>query len=684
MDVLSDSRSFNPESASVAGDDETLNEKFPPPDTSMRSASVEDDRRLVKCNASNARRLLDSFQQILDTPDLNPSFRKRLIVAIQRIATTSGLYPTCYELKDVVAQDEYPVDSGGFADIFKGTYRGKTVCLKTFRLTQATQIDYALKQMSREVLLWGQLEHPNITTIYGVFRFRSRICIVSPWMDNGHICSYLIANPQAPRLLLPNVLVDGAGRARLADFGLSSVTESNIAAWTSQTRGTSKGGTIRWQAPELFNAFGDSHPVNTVESDIYAWGCVLFEIFTGKIPFHHINNDYAVVANVTSGGRPLRPDSLDPVPWLTRDVWALMERCWKESPSERPSIAEITIWLSTKINKEDTRPLAEDGHSPSEFRRHMGNYGQIIDTEFLDQILSPSFNEEPADEKEWVAQDVIESNSVKGNEFFIAAKDLLKEYFHRIDNLFGGKQFAYLIGDIAFHEELKDKLQEYQARKENSLKQLSEISEIWRTGRTHAPQLRTQRKERVKRLAQNLVYKLETFTESATASNEPELSKYWREICEHEANELKGQSYGAELLRAIGHVYVRKAKQFLASKSTRFGIGGLIHSAKNNSRVVNDVILSSGLIYRVGYANVDAEHDESPEEIVRLKKRWFEIGLKSWFHIVKLEIESILRDACDKVLEEKNITPEKARLRAVALQSLGDAFMAVSEDGSPQ
>ncbi|KAG6805955.1 hypothetical protein H0H92_013258, partial [Tricholoma furcatifolium] len=264
----------------------------------------------------------------------------------------------------------------------------------------------------------------------------------------------------------------------------------------------------------------------------------------------------------------------------------------------------------------------------------MGNYGQIIDTEFLDEILSPSSKKEPADENEWFAQDVSESKSVKGNEFFIAAKDLLKEYFQRMDDLFGGKKFAYLIGDIAFHEELKDKLQEYQARKENSLKQLSQLSEIWRTGRTHAPQIRTKRKERVAWLAQNLVYKLETFTESATGSNELELSQYWRETCEHEANELKRQSYGVELLHAIGLVYVRKAKRFLATKSTRFGIGGLIHSAKNNSRVVNDIIISSGLIDRVGYLqiDVDAAREESPEEMVRLKERWFEIGLKSWFH----------------------------------------------------
>ncbi|KAG6863630.1 hypothetical protein C0991_004556, partial [Blastosporella zonata] len=668
---------------------------------------------------------------ILDTPGVNPSFRKRLIVATQRIATKSGLYPTCYELKEVVAEDGDPVDSGGFADIYKGTYRGQVVCLKTFRLSRTTQIDYALRQISKEVLLWGQLEHPNIATIYGIFHFRGRICIVAPWLDNGDIRKYLAANPQASRLRLaldvasgllylhenciihgdlkaPNVLVDDAGRARLADFGISSVTDSNIIAWTSHSRGTSTGGTIRWQAPELFNPIDGDDPTNTLESDIYAWGCVLFEIFTGEIPFHHIRNDYAVMVYVNSGGRPLRPNSLNPVPGMTREVWALMERCWKESPSERPSSAEITRQLSTQVRKEDTRPLAEDGHLPSEFRRQMSDYDQIIDVEFLDRILSPAPEHElvPADENEWIAKDVMESKSVKGNEFRMTVEDLLKEYFHQIDGLFGGKRFASIIGDIALNQEIQDKLLENQAKQEtkdevhvlrinstqgsetlpkegddqSKSKAPKTIAEAWRDGRQKSAGAGATRKERVEELAKTLVHKLEMFTESATASNEVELSQYWLEICEHDANELKGESYGVELLRTIGFVYVAKAKQFLATKKTRFGVGGLLHSVKGNYRAVTENVSMVGTIYRLSSAEIDIRWADSeglsPEEVDKLKERWSERGLYSWFKQVRLEIESVLRETCDRVLEEKNTTPEKARLRAVALEILGDAFMA--------
>lgn len=47
----------------------------------------------------------------------------------------------------------------------------------------------------------------------------------------------------------------------------------------------------------------------------------------------------------------------------------------------------------------------------------------------------------------------------------------------------------------------------------------------------------------------------------------------------------------------------------------------------------------------------------------------------------KLEVESVLRETCDRVLEDPSLSRPKAQLRAVALQILGDAYMAVQKDG---
>lgn len=75
-----------------------------------------------------------------------------------------------------------------------------------------------------------------------------------------------------------NILVHNSGRALLADFGLSAVTDPQILKWTSQSSAASKGGTTRWQAPELFDMDTDETVNNSKASDVYALGCVLYEV----------------------------------------------------------------------------------------------------------------------------------------------------------------------------------------------------------------------------------------------------------------------------------------------------------------------------------------------------------------------------------------------------------------------
>jgi len=77
-----------------------------------------------------------------------------------------------------------------------------------------------------------------------------------------------------------------------------------------------------------------------------------------------------------------------------------------------------------------------------------------------------------------------------------------------------------------------------------------------------------------------------------------------------------------------------------------------------------------------------AERDGNlnPEEKRKLEEQAAEKGLQALFKGAKLEIESVLRETCDKVLEDPSITPAKANLRAVALQILGEAYTSARKE----
>ncbi|KAF9469364.1 kinase-like domain-containing protein [Collybia nuda] len=352
--------------------------------------NIKQYRLFLSCSRSKSQsqRLLDLFQQLLNNPALEPQLRHNLIIVTQRLAKMDNLYPSCFAFENIGSIDDQPITAGGFADIHKGRVKDKNVCLKVIRLYQVSQIDYVLKRFYQEAILWGQLSHPNILPFFGLYYFRNRLCLVSPWVENGDINKYLEQNPQANRLLLAfdaargisylhandiihgdlkgaNILVDDSGRGRLADFGLSAVTDLQILNWTSQSSAASKGGSVRWQAPELFGAESDELVPNSKESDVYAWGCVCYEIFTGAVPFFEFSRDSTVMLKVGLGQRPSCPYKTSP-PWvdwgLTDDIWLLKQDCWREDPAQRPSADGIIARFSDVIIN-DERPVESWGET---------------------------------------------------------------------------------------------------------------------------------------------------------------------------------------------------------------------------------------------------------------------------------------------------------------------------------
>lgn len=80
-----------------------------------------------------------------------------------------------------------------FQDVWIGRLDKQRVCIKVLRFFQeGSDREKLLRELSKEVLLWRQLHHPNILPFLGVNTelFTPSFCIVSPWMSNGDIMAY--------------------------------------------------------------------------------------------------------------------------------------------------------------------------------------------------------------------------------------------------------------------------------------------------------------------------------------------------------------------------------------------------------------------------------------------------------------------------------------------------------------
>ena len=123
----------------------------------------------------------------------------------------------------------------------------------------------------------------------------------------------------------------------------------------------SPGGTFCWMAPELLDPprFG-SNGRSTRESDRYALGMVIFEVgwlhfplwflihpfqvLTGLQPFHRLHK-FEPIPAVLRGDRPEKPRDAESL-GFSSELWELVQLCWSESSSARPTAKQLWDYLS--------------------------------------------------------------------------------------------------------------------------------------------------------------------------------------------------------------------------------------------------------------------------------------------------------------------------------------------------
>lgn len=157
-----------------------------------------------------------------------------------------------------------------------------------------------------------------------------------------------------------------------------------------------------------------------------------------------------------------------------------------------------------------------------------------------------------------------------------------------------------------------------------------------------------------------------------------------RAIWTIEATELKDESYGVELLNVIGATYIAKAKHHQAATGTLFGVGGWWHGAKTTAHVLGETYstVRSALELKAIFEELQKAEQNglSEEKKKELEEKAATKGIAALFKSAKLEVESVIREVCERVLSEKGLSEIQLERRAEALQILGEVYSAVRKE----
>ncbi len=286
---------------------------------------------------------------------------------VNRAATNRGPAPDEHANADEIINDRYRIveliGRGGMGSVYKvkDELTNTELALKMITPQLLAERAVMAKRLEKEARTAKLLEHPNIVAIRDIGRSESGVPYLVMDLIDGTGFEELIQSDtplsQArmlkifvqvalalqhahekgivhrdlkPGNMLLTISADGEETVKIVDFGIAKIIDDDDLGRTRLTQAGELIGSPFYMSPEQ----GQGLAVDG-RSDIYSFGCIMYEVLAGRVPFYGENALGILLKHISDEPEALPKDS-----GIADDLSQIVMRCLEKEPLDRYSTVD--------------------------------------------------------------------------------------------------------------------------------------------------------------------------------------------------------------------------------------------------------------------------------------------------------------------------------------------------------